>query len=53
MKTYEVTFSKKYVVNLLDDSTEVDALEQAEAIMEVEIDNGRFFPLDDKVFPLN
>lgn len=53
MKTYEVTFSKKYIVNLLDDSTEVDALEQAEAIMDVEIDSGRFFPVDNKVLPLN
>ena len=53
MKTYEVTFYKKYTVNLLDDSTEVDALTQAEVIMDVEIDNGWFFPLDNKVFPLN
>ena len=38
MKTYEVTLYKKYTVNLPDDSTEVDALEEAEARVSDEID---------------
>lgn len=52
MKTYEVTFFKKYIIELDDDSTEVDALEEAETRMDAEIDSG-WFLLENKVFPLD
>jgi hypothetical protein len=55
MKTYEVTFFKKYTIELDDNSTEFDALEEADTRMDAEIDSGWPFPfdVDIKVFPLN
>ena len=52
MKTYEVTFYSKYTVELDDDSTEEDALDEAEARLDAEIDSG-WFTFDNKVLPLN
>ena len=52
MKTYEVTFYTKYTIELDDDSTEEDALDEAEAKLNADYDSG-WFTLDNKVFPLD